>query len=33
MKETSEERMAIRGILLVTLFQILGILFLISINL
>lgn len=33
MKETSEERMAIRGILLVTLFEILGILFLISINL
>jgi hypothetical protein len=33
MKETSEERMAFRGILLVTLFEILGILFLISINL
>ena len=33
MKETSEERMAFRGILLVTIFEILGILFLISINL
>lgn len=33
MKETSEERMALRGALLVTLFQILGILFLVSINL
>lgn len=33
MKETSEERMAVRGILLVTLFQILGILFLVAINL
>jgi hypothetical protein len=32
MKETSEERMALRGILLVTLFEILGILFLMSIN-
>jgi hypothetical protein len=33
MKETSEERMAIRGALLITLFEILGILFLVSINL
>jgi hypothetical protein len=33
MKETSEERMALRGALLVTLFEILGILFLVSINL
>lgn len=33
MKEASDEKMAIRGILLVTLFEILGILFLISINL
>jgi len=33
MKETSEERMALRGALLITLFEILGILFLVSINL
>jgi hypothetical protein len=32
MKETSDERMAFRGIILVTIFEILGILFLISIN-
>jgi hypothetical protein len=33
MKETSEERMAFRGIIIVTVLEILGILFLISINL
>lgn len=32
MKETSEERMAYRGIILVTLFEILGLLFLYFLN-